>query len=385
MYDEGSYAGIRAAVGRSAQQASAPGEAGGATQVKPAAATTTIQVVYSTEKKDWLEWATAEFSKTHPSVRVDLVGKGSIESAAAILDEQSKPTVWSPADAMILKMLGSDWQTKHHDDIIASNGVDQPQPLLLTPLVFVAWEDRVRALQKSGNGTIAWKTIRQAVASAKGWLAVGGEARWGFVKLGHTDPTKSNSGLQALHLMMLESTGKPRLAVEDLLNPRQQEFVRVIEKGVTKFESSTGVFMTDMVRFGPSKYDIAVVYESSAISELGNAEGRWGKLKVCYPSTTIWSDHPVALLKASWVSPDQAAAAREYIAFLRAKPAQQRALEFGFRPADTSIKVVTSDAQNPFTRFASSGVAVDVPPAAETPEGPVVRNLMMMWTRLMQP
>ena len=313
------------------------------------------------------------------------MGKGSIESAGAILDEQLKPTVWSPADSMVLKMLGSDWQTKHHADVFAASGDDMPQPLLLTPLVFVAWEDRARALQKSAHGTISWKGIRQGLTAAKGWPAVGGEGRWGFVKLGHTDPTKSNSGLQALYLMLLETTGKSRLAVEDLLNPKNQEFVRGIEKGVTKFESSTGVFMTDMVRFGPSKYDIAVVYESSAISELGNAEGRWGKLKVYYPPTTIWSDHPMALLKAPWVTEAQSAAAREYIAFLHAKPAQQRALDFGFRPADTSVKIVTADAQNPFTRLAGDGITVDVPSAAETPDGPVVRNLMMMWTRLMQP
>jgi ABC-type molybdate transport system substrate-binding protein len=367
-------------------QDSAPGtQANSAAPPTQAIAQTTIQVVYSTEKREWIEAITGEFTKSHPNIRVELVGKGSIESAGAILDEQLKPTVWSPADSMVLKMLGSDWQTKHHADVFAASGDDMPQPLLLTPLVFVAWEDRARALQKSAHGTISWKGIRQGLTAAKGWPAVGGEGRWGFVKLGHTDPTKSNSGLQALYLMLLETTGKSRLAVEDLLNPKNQEFVRGIEKGVTKFESSTGVFMTDMVRFGPSKYDIAVVYESSAISELGNAEGRWGKLKVYYPPTTIWSDHPMALLKAPWVTEAQSAAARDYIAFLHAKPAQQRALDYGFRPADTSVKIVTADAQNPFTRLAGDGITVDVPSAAETPDGPVVRNLMMMWTRLMQP
>jgi hypothetical protein len=171
------------------------------------------------------------------------------------------------------------------------------------------------------------------VTSAKGWPAVGGEKRWGFVKLGHTDPTKSNSGLQALYLMMLEATGKTRLAVEDLLDPKHQAFVRGIEKGVT----------------------------------------------------TVWSDHPAALLAAPWVRETQRGAAREYLAYLRSKPAQMRALDYGFRPADTSVKVVTPDAQNPFTRFAADGITVEVPAAVDMPDGPVVRNLMMMWTRLMQP
>lgn len=361
------------------------GSAQGTAAAKPPEPGSEIQVVYSTEKKDWIEAVTADFNKAHPEIKVSLVGKGSIDAAQAILDGQLQPTVWSPADSMVLNLLTSDWQTKNHASIVASSGDDAPQPLVLTPLVFVAWEDRANALMKSSGGTIGWKSIHKAVTSPQGWLAIGGQGRWGFVKLGHTDPTKSNSGLEALYLMSLEYWNKPKLAIEDLLDPKYQEFVKGVEKGVTKFENSTGTFMTDMVRFGPSKFDIAVVYESLAISQLADAAGRWGKLKVYYPSTTIWSDHPVALLDAPWVTPAQKAAARQYIAFLRSKPAQQRALEYGFRPADTSVPIVTNDAQNPFTRLAADGITVDVPPAAPAPEGPVVRNLMMMWTRVVQP
>ncbi|MDB4954339.1 MAG: hypothetical protein JWO36_1908, partial [Myxococcales bacterium] len=352
---------------------------------KPPATVTEIQVVYSTEKKDWIETLTNQFTKDHPEIKVSLVGKGSIEAAQAILDGQLQPTVWSPADTAVLNLLTSDWQTKNHANVIATSGDDAAQALLLTPLVFVAWEDRAAVLLKASGGTMSWHAISKAVTSPQGWLAVGGQGRWGFVKLGHTDPTKSNSGLQALYLMSLEYGGKSKLAIEDLLDPKYQDFIKGIEKGVTKFETSTGTFMTDMVRFGPSKYDIAVVYESLAISELANAAGRWGKLKVYYPSTTIWSDHPIALLQGAWVTEPQKQAARRFIAFLRSKPSQQRALEYGFRPADTSVPIVTNDAQNPFTRLAADGITVDVPPAAAAPDGPVVRNLMMMWTRVVQP
>ena len=90
-------------------------------------------------------------------------------------------------------------------------------------------------------------------------------------------------------------------------------------------------------------------------------------------------------MEGKWVTEPQKAAARQLVAFLKAKPAQQRALEFGFRPADTSVPVVTNDANNPFSRLASEGITVDVPPAATTPDGTVVRNLMMMWTRVVSP
>jgi Bacterial extracellular solute-binding protein len=343
-----------------------------------------ISVLYSTEKKDWLEAAAVEFRKQHPEITVTLTGKGSLEAASDILDGKAKPSLWSPADSMVLNLLAADWETKYHQSLFAASGDDAPQPLLLTPLVFVVWQDRADALLKASGGAISWKVIHKAVTSNQGWPAIGGQAKWGFVKLGHTDPTRSNSGLQALYLMSLEYLNKPRLEVEDLLKPDYQEFVKGVERGVSKFEASTGTFMTDMVRFGPSKYDIAVVYEALAIGQLDNAQGRWGALRVYYPATTVWSDHPMALLQGDWVTDAQKTAARAFVSFLRSRPQQERALQYGYRPADTSVPIKTADAQNPFTRLAQHGISVDVPTAAEPPDGAVVRQLMMMWQRVVQ-
>jgi hypothetical protein len=119
-----------------------------------------------------------------------------------------------------------------------------------------------------------------------------------------------------------------------------------------------------------------VVYESSAISQLSNAQGRWGNLRVYYPKLTLWSDHPIALLNAPWVTDAQRSAARQLSAFLRSKPVQERALRFGFRPAETSVPLKAADPQNPFTRLAEFGVQTSVPSVAEPPDAPVIRNLL---------
>ena len=97
----------------------------------------TIEVVYSTEKRAWIQAVTADFEKGHPDIHVDLVGKSSIVAAREILDGQLKATVWSPSDTALLDTLGSDWQTKHNTEVFVSNE-DAKQPLILTPLVFVA-------------------------------------------------------------------------------------------------------------------------------------------------------------------------------------------------------------------------------------------------------
>lgn len=351
----------------------------------PPAGQTEISMLYSSEKKDFIEAAAQLFQKDHPEIKLTLNPKGSIAAAQAIVDGKEKPTVFSPADTLVQNLLASDWQTKNRSDLFATSGDDAPQPLVITPLVFVAWEDRAEVLLKAAGGTITWKSIHKAVTSNEGWPAIKGKAEWGFVKLGHTDPTQSNSGLQTLLSMTLEFHGKTTgLEVGDILKPKYQDFIKELEKGVPKFEVSTGQFMTDMIRFGPSKYDIAVVYENLAISQIENAQGRWGNLKIYYPSTTLWSDHPIAVVKADWVTPAQKAAAKVWIDYLKSRPMQELALSFGFRPADPTVPIKTADARNPFTRLASQGVKLQINPMATPPDGQVIRNLMMMWSRVVQ-
>ncbi|RKH81546.1 ABC transporter substrate-binding protein [Corallococcus sp. AB045] len=346
---------------------------------------TDITFLYSTEKRAWVEAALAEFERTHPRVRVTLVGRGSLEAAQAILEGREKPTVWSPADSAELRMLAADWATDaSHGPLFATQGDAAPHPLVITPLVFVGWQDRMEVLRKAGGGAaLSWKTLQRAVASDRGWPAVGGPPEWGFVKLGHTDPRKSNSGLQALLSATLEYLGRREGVKEgDLLDPGYQAWLQGLERGVTRFEPSTGTFMTDLVRYGPSRYDLALVYESLAIAQLDHAQGRWGPLRVDYPPVTLWSDHPAAVLQADWVTPEQREAALEWVAFLRSPEVQARALAFGFRPADPSVPLKTPDANNPFTRLAAHGIRVDVPPAADVPDASVLRTLLDLWTRM---
>jgi ABC-type Fe3+ transport system substrate-binding protein len=349
----------------------------------PARAGVPVTVLYSTEKKEWLEAATQAFAKDHSGIDVQLQGKGSLEAMQSIVDGKDRPVLWSPADSLVMSLAAADWTTKTGSLLVAAEGAaDAPAPLVITPLVFVIWEDRADALLKAAGGSLTWKSLHEAISSSRGWPAVGGKPEWGFVKLGHTDPTRSNSGLQSLLSMSLEFWKKNSgLTVADLLDPKYQAFIGDIEKGVGKFENSTGTFMTDMIRFGPSRFDVALVYENLAASQLDNAQGRWGNLKVYYPQTTLWSDHPIALLQGDWVTPEQKKAAREYVTFLRSRAIQEQALAYGFRPADPSVPVKTQDPRNPFVRLAAYGIRADLPPAAVPPDAAVVRNLLTMWSR----
>lgn len=346
------------------------------------AAQVEISVLYSSEKKEWMQAVTADFAKAHPEIKVVLKERGSLQAKDEILNGKEKPTIFSPADSLVLNLLDYDWSVKNHADLIAKSGEDAAASLLLTPLVFAVWESRAQVLDAEHNGFISWQEIHSAVASESGWLGVGGKGEWGFVKLGHTDPTTSNSGLQALLLMTLDYYKKTNnLKNEDILNTEYQKWVKETEKGVSSFEASTNQFMGDMVRFGPSRYDVAVVYENLAIAQIENAQGRWEPLKVYYPQTTLWSDHPIALLQADWISAPQKKAARTFIEFCKSKPMQEKALSFGFRPGDVSIPLKDQDPKNPFNRLAPLGIRVEIPTVATPPEGLVIESLLTMWSR----
>jgi ABC-type glycerol-3-phosphate transport system substrate-binding protein len=358
-----------------------PGTTAAAGSTAPPPEVTHVRFLYGTEKKAWLAEALQRFGKDHPEIVVDTVEKGSLDMAQALLDQNERPTLISPADDVALNLLTSDWKQKNGSDLLASDGPDKPQPLVLTPLVLVAWEDRASALSGSEK-TLTFSHLRDAIKNPKGWPGVGGKPDWGFVKLGHTNPTRSNSGLQALILIAYEF-GKKRsgLEVHDVLDEKFQSFLKDIEKGVPKFGDSTGSFMQEMVLYGPSKYDVVVTYENLAIQYIPSAQGRWGNLRVFYPPQTMWSSHPVALLSGDWVTPAQRAAARQLIAYLRDKPEQQRALALGFRPANPEVPVLSNDTESPFKKAEAFGVHADPGSVVEPPPGPVIRNLMELWNR----
>lgn len=356
-------------------------EPSGSPQAGRPAATVQIEFMYSTEKKAWLTDALARFATEHPEITVKKIEKGSLDMVQGLLDQGDRPTLISPADELALNLLTSDWRQKNGGDLVALDGQDKPVPLVLTPLVLVAWDDRAAALS-GPDRTLSFARLREAIESPKGWLGVGGKADWGFVKLGHTNPTRSNSGLQALFLMAYEFHNKRSgLETSDLLDEKFQNFLKAVEKGVPKFADSTGSFMEEMVLYGPSKYDVVVSYENLAIQHIPNAQGRWGNLRVFYPAQTMWSNHPVAILNGAWVTPEQRAAAQTLIAFLRDKPEQRRALALGFRPANPEVPVLSTDGASPFKAAEAFGLRADPGSVVEPPPGPVIRNMMELWSR----
>ncbi len=343
-----------------------------------------LPFLFSTEKEEWLREAVDGFEKDHPEIDVQLEGKGSLDAVKSLLSGDKKPVLWSPGDSLVVNLFTNQWQLAKSKDPLVRDGTKWPRSLLLTPLVFVAWESRAKVLL--GKDTeFNWKKLDDAVASKKGWSGLGGDAAWGFVKFGHTDPTKSNSGLQTLALMAYGFYDKQgQLSVNDVTAQGFQDFVKTIEVGRNSMDpsaDSTGKFMSSWIQRGPSLYDVVVVYEALAISEVPRAVGRWENIRVFYPNINLWNDHPLCLLDTEWVTPEQKAAAKLLADYLMTPKVQQAALKRGYRPGNLDVPVITADTDNPFNKYKDIGIKVDVNRIAAAPDGAVLEHLMQTFTR----
>lgn len=364
-----------------------------------------VVIWYGTEKKLWLEEAARRFEASGATVgarpiTVRLVGLGSREIADRVARQDwgngPRPTVISPASSVWTEQLRSDWAARNGGATIISG---EPAPLVLTPLVAVAWDERAGLIWPDGAGSF-WQALSDAINAQGGWAEVADRRglqpgspehskaqSWGFVKLGHTSPLSSNSGAQTLALLTYAYHGKTAgLTPGDVADPAFQSWLEGIERSTLDFGESTGDLMTSLIQFGPSRYDVVMVYENLAIEGVEAAERRWGQpAHVYYPPATMLSDHPYAILGDPLTTADERAAAERFRDFLLSEPTQTLALAYGFRPASPQVTISDGGAENPFSKLTPYGVQLDITRQVETPSAEVTRALIDLWERRIAP
>ncbi len=335
-----------------------------------------IGIAYGTEKQRWLEWAVTEFAKTSDGkrIKINLIPMGSLEGAHALLSGDQRINVWSPASAAYKDIFVQEWNVKYNN-----NPIVREEPLALTPMVFVVWDERYQAFIQKYK-TMSLQTVDQALQARGGWEEIAQHPEWGLFKFGHTHPNQSNSGLMTIILAAYSYHHKTRdLTLKDVLDVGFQKWLEELERGASGMSNSTGNMMREMVLKGPSSYDALFVYESVAIDYLRNAEGRWGQLRVVYPEYNAWNENPYYIVNAPWSTPDQRKAADAFLNFLLTESIQKESLTHGFRPANPNVPVKFAD--SPFVLFAGNGVQVDLQKICEPPKAEVVNNLLASWQR----
>ncbi len=348
-----------------------------------------LNLLYSTEKEVWLQEAVRRFEAEHMRIQghpiqIEMKPMGSRDMYLAVLEGRAQPDMISPASMLQISILQDLSAAKWGDPIVDAHAAAVCRPVLLTPLVLVAWKDRAAVLWGDNPNGNMWLRLHDALINPQGWAAYE-RSEWGYIKFGHTNPLKSNSGFQTILLMTYNYHQKTSgLSGADILsNADYQKWFTEFEGTISKFGDSTGTYMREIVAYGPSLYDIVAVYEATAIEEAQNAVGRYGELQIYYPPATLLSDHPFCALQAEWVTPEKQRAAQMFLDYLTGPEVQRMALlQYGFRPVDQSISL--EQPGSPFNRYAANGLRVNIPPQVELPSGNVLNTLLDFWQRNVQ-
>ncbi|QRN99591.1 VWA domain-containing protein [Archangium violaceum] len=335
-----------------------------------------LTVAYGSEKKSWFEEQARAFersgakTKSGRSIQVRGQAMGSGEAVQDIVSGKLRAHVYSPASSAYLPLLNSAWlMSSSRTKPVVGEG----EPLLLSPIVIAMWKPMAEALGWPGK-PIGWADLMKVAADKRGWGAYG-HPEWGRFKLGHTHPEFSNSGLLSVLAEAYAGAGKTRgLAVADVEGEKAKELLTDIEGTVVHYGKSTGFFADKMQQRGPGYVSAAVLYENLVIESYGKPSDAPFPLVSIYPvEGTFWSDHPYAVLDADWVGAEEREAAQAFLTFLKARPAQERALALGFRPADPAVAIAApvdaahgADPKQPQTLL-------------EVPGADVLEKLLAVW------
>jgi Ca-activated chloride channel family protein len=117
--------------------------------------------------------------------------------------------------------------------------------------------------------------------------------------------------------------------------------VRQIEQLIKHYSTRTTEFK-EYIAQGPEYLDFVALEENDLIY-INQGKTQYQppeRLVALYPKEgTFWHEHPFAVPKADWVTPEQRAAAKVFTDYVRSKPVQEKVLANGFRPATTEVPV----------------------------------------------
>ena len=354
-----------------------PGTGSESSSSAPANAVT-LRMAYGSEKQSWLTAVTEQFNTgnfTTPDgtpIHIEAIAMGSGESLQMILDGTQQIDLWSPASSLYLPIGQQEWRQRNNADLFDESAVE---PLVLSPVVIAMWRPMAQALGWPDR-QISWHDLAEIVSSGKSWADYG-HPEWGDFQFGHTHPQYSNSGLSTIIALGYAALNKTTsLTPDDVQQPQTAEFINAVQQGVIHYGSSTGFFADKMFNRGPSYLSAAVMYENLVIESYNQAQYPELELPVValYPTEgSFWSDHPFVVVNTPGMTDEKRAAAQVYKAYLLATEQQERALEYGFRPANLAVElrspVDTSHGIDP----------AQLQTALPVPSVEVIQNLLDVW------
>jgi Ca-activated chloride channel homolog len=356
-----------------------------------------VDTAVSSEKIALLQELAASFNRSEATVGDRCVGvriQGKASGSAAQLlvegwpDEEAngpQPEIWSPAASGWGAIVNQRLAEAGQPAIVPTDA----RPFMLTPLVIAMPKPMADALGYPET-PIGFADIVELAKDPEGWARFG-HPEWGEFRLGKTNPNFSTSGLNFTVAEYYAATGKSRgLTTEDINRPDVRQFAKDVESAVVHYGDITMTFLNNWFRADARgtalTYVSAVAIEEKSLIDYnaGNPDGELSPgevprapkvpLVAIYPKEgTLFSDNPLYVLDAPWVTAEQKEAAALFEAFVQQPENQQKVLEFGFRPGNPAVPIAAPIALE-------NGVDPDQPQAVlDVPEPAVLTGVLDNW------
>jgi Ca-activated chloride channel homolog len=201
---------------------------------------------------------------------------------------------------------------------------------------------------------LGWGEIMALAQNPQGWMMVSeAKIEWGRKPLlAWTDPFVSSTARSALFAAYVAAAQKSaeQLAAADLDRPDVRDYMKQLQSAVDHYFPETLKLQTKIFQ-GP-KFVHFVPLEEYMLTwmkrGLVNSESVVGqeekkpldkRMVAIYPREgTIWHNNPGAIVQnAPWTSRAQQQAAQLFIEYLLTPENQEKAMDWGFRPANASV------------------------------------------------
>jgi Ca-activated chloride channel family protein len=259
--------------------------------------------------------------------------------------------------------------------------LSQARATALAPVVMAIWESRLNAIRNTlGYEEIGWEELLDVLNSPNGWQDFGIPNGRRTVYYGHTDPFVSSTGLSTLIAEFYAAarvdgfTGR-RLGLDQVNDLEVQQGVRDIEQLIRHYSRRTTEFK-EYIAQGPDYLDFVALEENDLIfinrglTEYQPPE----RLVALYPKEgTFWHEHPMGIVNAPWVTPEQQDAARVLVDYVLMPENQRLIMSQGFRPANPDVPL-----EFPFVP--ENGVDPNQPTTVlDVPEAAVITAIQQSW------
>ena len=326
----------------------------------------------SSAKSNWINEMVRQFNGSHTRagskiIQIKQFHVTSGGSLNEIKEGKIKPDVWSPGDESWLHLAKVYFQ-----DVKQMQLFDAYTPLVNIPLVIAMWEPMAKVL--GYPNPIGWKDVADVAKNPKGWAALG-HPEWGKFRWGHAHP-EANSGFLTIVSEVYAASGKTEgITPEDLKKPEVIAFLRDFEGTVEHYGLSNDWLDDLMHKKGPSYLSACVQYENTIIESNEKYKNKPFKLVAVYPKEgNFWTQHPVAVLKGDWMTPEKEEACKKFIQFLLSDGAQRKAMEMGLRPILKNIEMGV-----PFDPEHGVLAAIGTDKMFQVPEEAVLKRIRDLW------